>query len=148
MDWKLKSSQIWYYTQPQIWQNKYVAYFKENNMHYFFFLKMWVLCKVGNKKNKLPLFVCDGRKNSPAELVIRKTKKFHQKIWGKNREWNILTMLSKNRRAAPNHWSTPSFVKCIKCKNCILVYKINYFINYLARVIFLIICKNNKQYWA
>ena len=72
---------------------------------------MWVLCKVGNKKNKLPLFVCDGRKNSPAELVIRKTKKFHQKNWGKNREWNIRTMLSKNRRAAPYHWSTPSFVK-------------------------------------
>jgi len=30
---------IWYYAQPQIWQNKYVAYFKENKMHYFFFLR-------------------------------------------------------------------------------------------------------------
>ena len=69
---------------------------------------MWVLCKVGNKKNKLPLFACDGRKNSPAELVIKKTKSFSPK---KLREKTDNKASNQDQAAAPYHCSTPSFVK-------------------------------------
>jgi len=55
----------------------------------FFLKKMWVLCKVGDKKiSCLHLHVME-EKNSPAELVIRKIKSCSQKKdknWGKKRE--------------------------------------------------------------
>ena len=55
----------------------------------FFLKKMWVLCKVGDKKiSCLHLHVME-EKNSPAELVIRKIKSCSQKKdknWGKKRK--------------------------------------------------------------
>jgi len=40
----------------------------------FFLKKMWVLCKVGDKKNKLPSFACDGRKKFSRRIGDKKNK--------------------------------------------------------------------------